>query len=122
MVHVTIKFVADESVDAPIVRKLREDGYDVYSIAEQSYGISDEQVLAIAHEKGALLITQDKDFGELVYRLGKAHEGVILLRLTGLNPYEKADLCLMVINQRKHECPGAFTVVYKDLVKIRKGP
>lgn len=116
-----MRFVADESIDAPIVHKLREDSYEIFSIAEQSHGISDEQVLAIAHEKGALLITQDKDFGELVYRLGKAHEGVILLRLAGLNPYDKADLCLIVVNQHKNEFPGAFTVVYKDLVKIRKG-
>lgn len=115
-----MRFVADESVDAPIVQKLRESGYDVFSIAEQLPGIDDEKVLGIAYEKKCLLITQDKDFGELIYRLGKAHEGVVLLRLAGLNPYQKANLNLMAISQYKHELPGAFTVVYKDFVKIRK--
>lgn len=113
-------FVADESVDAPIVQKLRENGYEIFSIAEQSPAISDEQVLAISYEKKSILITQDKDFGELVYRLGKAHEGVVLLRLTGLNPYEKAELCLNVMNQHKSEFPGSFTVISKEVIKIRK--
>lgn len=116
-----MRLVADESVDAPIVQKLRENGYEIFSIAEQSPGISDEQVLATAYEKKALLVTQDKDFGELVYRLGKAHEGVVLVRLTGLTPYQKADLCLTAINQHKHELLGAFTVISKDFIKIRKG-
>lgn len=115
-----MRFVADESVDAPIVQKLREVGFEIFSIAEQSHGISDELVLAIAHKNGSLLITQDKDFVDLVYRLGKAHEGIILLRLEGLTPYQKADLCLVVINQHKNELPGAFVVVYKDYVKIRR--
>lgn len=116
-----MKLVADESVDAPIVQKLRENDFEIFSIAEQLPGISDEQVLAIAYEKSSLLITQDKDFGELIYRLGKAHEGVVLLRLTGLTPYHKADLCLAVINQHKHQLLGAFTVISKDFVKIRRG-
>ncbi|GEP90021.1 putative nuclease of putative toxin-antitoxin system [Chitinophaga terrae (ex Kim and Jung 2007)] len=100
---------------------MREVGFEIFSIAEQSHGISDELVLEIAHENGSLLITQDKDFGDLVYRLGKAHEGVILLRSEGLTPYQKADLCLILVTQHTNELPGAFTVVYKDYVKIRKG-
>lgn len=114
-----MKFVADESVDAAIVNRLRENGYDVFAIAEQCPGIEDEEVLKIAHSTKSILITQDKDFGELIYRMGKAHEGVILLRLPGLNTLQKADLNLIVVNQHKQELYGAFTVVYKDLIKIR---
>ncbi|GAA0540391.1 DUF5615 family PIN-like protein [Chitinophaga japonensis] len=117
-----MKFVADESIDAPIFQKLRENGFDTFSIAEQCPGIRDERVLAIAHESASLLITQDKDFGELVHRLGKAHHGVVLLRMDGLSPYEKADHCLKEIHRHRDELPGAFTVINKNATKIRKRP
>jgi len=115
-----MKFVADESLDGPIFRKLRENGFEILSIAEQFPGIRDDKVLAIAHENAALLITQDKDFGELVHRLGKAHHGVVLVRLAGLPPYDKAAHCLAAINRHRDELPGAFTVITEKEVKIRK--
>jgi Domain of unknown function (DUF5615) len=59
--------LADESVDRPIVERLRQDGHDVTYVAELSPSISDEQVLQEANTRNALLLTEDKDFGELVY-------------------------------------------------------
>ena len=59
-------FVADEGVDGAIVSKLRE-SYQVLYIAEMSPSISDDEVLNQANEVGALLLTEDKDFGELVF-------------------------------------------------------
>jgi len=113
--------VADESVDAPIYRLLREQGHSIYAIVENNAGISDDQVLDIAVQHKAILITQDKDFGELVYRLGKAHYGILLLRLAGMRPGDKAMLTALVIQQHFNELSGAFMVVFKDYVKIRKG-
>jgi len=63
------QIVADESVDFRIVIQLRQIGLTVYAIVEQQPSIKDEEVLAIANENDALLITEDKDFGELVFRL-----------------------------------------------------
>ncbi len=116
-----MNFVADESVDGPIVHKLRANGHTVFSIAEKLPGIDDDEVLKIASNTKCILITQDKDFGELVFRMGQAHEGVVLLRLSGISPYPKAELCLNVIEQYANKITGAFTVVYKDFVKIRNG-
>lgn len=113
-------FVIDESVDAPVTRLLREKGFAVFSIAEQMPGVTDEVVLQKALELQALLITQDKDFGELVFRLGKAHYGVILLRLPGIKPFEKSLLTYTIIEAYLEKIAGAFTVIYKDFVKIRK--
>lgn len=62
-----MKFVADEGVDAPIVKRLRENGHDAFYIAESDRGISDEEVLEIANAESRILITRDKDFGELVF-------------------------------------------------------
>ena len=64
-----MNFIADEGVDFLIVKKLREDGHDVFYIAEEKRGISDATILNIANQEDRLLITRDKDFGELVYRL-----------------------------------------------------
>ena len=63
-----MNFVADENVDAAVVRALREAGHEVTWIAEIEPAATDEQVLNLADEQRAVLVTEDKDFGELVYR------------------------------------------------------
>ncbi len=73
--------VADESVDFRVVAELRNIGISVYSIAEEAPSITDTSVLSIAFERHALLITEDKDFGELVFRLQLPHYGILLIRI-----------------------------------------
>jgi predicted nuclease of predicted toxin-antitoxin system len=80
-----VKFVADENVDRQIVDGLRKSGHSVLSIAEMDPGVDDETVLGASRQEGAVLITADKDFGELVFRQGLLHRGTLLLRLAGLN-------------------------------------
>jgi hypothetical protein len=64
-----VKIFADESVDKQIVSRLRAQGHDVVYVAELDPGIDDETVLRSSHDSNALLVTADKDFGELVFRL-----------------------------------------------------
>ena len=78
-----MNLVADESVDQPIVDRLRQDGHTVLSIADLDPGIADNAVLRLADQNSALLLTADKDFGELVFRMGNIHTGVVLTRLAG---------------------------------------
>lgn len=115
-----MQFTADESVDAPIYKALRNAGHDVYAIVENTPGITDEQVLQTSYNRGAILITQDKDFGELSFRLDKPHHGIILLRLSGLEAARKAEIVVSVVKKHEKELPLAFTVVVPDYVKIRK--
>ena len=75
-----MNLVADENVDRGIVERLRRDGHQVVWVAELSPSAPDEDVLAIAVTHHAVLVTEDKDFGELVYRRGLAHSGVVRLR------------------------------------------
>jgi hypothetical protein len=65
-----MRFLADENISLPTIRVLRASGLDVESIAELSPGTPDEQVLAYAREQNQVLITFDRDFGELVYHRG----------------------------------------------------
>jgi predicted nuclease of predicted toxin-antitoxin system len=68
------------------------------------------------------LVTADKDFGELVYRLGRAHAGVVLLRLAGVSPDERAEAVSAVFRDRAADLPGNFTVVESDAVRVRRLP
>jgi predicted nuclease of predicted toxin-antitoxin system len=76
-----VTFVADESVDRQIVERLRLDGHRVAYVAEMSPGIMDETVLTESLVSESVLITADKDFGELVFRQRQASTGVLLMRL-----------------------------------------
>ena len=115
-----IRFVADEGVDAPIVRLLRQNNFDVFYIAEESPSIDDTLVLQRANAENRILITKDKDFGELVYRLRQVHTGVILTRLEGLKPQHKAKIVLAVIQKHIDEILGSFTIIQPGIVLIRK--
>ena len=114
-----MNFLADEGVDFPVVQKLRSDGHAVLYVAEMDPGISDEEVLASANEKDALLLTADKDFGELVYRLRRVSAGVLLMRLAGLSPASKAQLVSSVVHDHGDKLFDTFTVVTPGMVRVR---
>jgi predicted nuclease of predicted toxin-antitoxin system len=114
-----MQFVADESVDAQIVTRLRNDGFNVFYIAEASPSISDAKVLAAANRRKSILITADKDFGDLVYRQHRSHKGIILLRLAGIPPLEKAEITASVIASYGKKLLDVFTVVTTSTVRLR---
>jgi len=114
-----VKLVADESVDKPIVDALRAAKFDVTYFAEESPGADDPAILAAANEPKALLLTCDKDFGELVYRQRLASAGVVLLRLAGLAAESKARLVTQTVQAHSHEMVDAFSVVTPGILRIR---
>lgn len=112
-------FVADEGVDSAIVAKLRNEGHEVLYVVEMSPGIADDEVLDQANDNQALLMTEDKDFGELVFRLGRIHRGVALLRLYGLSSEPKAKIVSETVQAHGAEMVDAFTVIAHSSVRIR---
>jgi predicted nuclease of predicted toxin-antitoxin system len=113
-------FVADKNVESVIVQRLRDDGHDVIWIAESDPGTSDDRVLAIAGAQARLLITGDMDFGEIVFRQGRARAGVLLLRLEGLTPERKASIVSEVLRTHLPEMRAAFSVIAPGQVRIRR--
>jgi len=111
--------VADEGVDRGIVERLRSDGHEVLYVADMAPGIADATVLEMARQEDAVLVTTDKDFGELVIRQGRGDGGVVLLRLAGLSTYAKADVCAEAIRTYGAEIRGGFTVISPRMVRIR---
>ncbi len=116
-----LNLLADENVDRQIVALLRKEGHDVLYVAELAPGVSDDSVLRQANERHAMLLTADKDFGELVYRQRKLTEGVVLFRLAGLPSEKKAKLIAAAIKTHADELSQAFTVISPGMVRIRRG-
>jgi predicted nuclease of predicted toxin-antitoxin system len=115
-----VELIADESVDRPIVDALRRLGYLVWYVAELDPGISDSAVLDLANQKRAVLLTADKDFGELVYRRGRSNPGILLVRLAGLPPERKANIVCSVVRTHGVELRHAVAVVTERNVRVRK--
>jgi predicted nuclease of predicted toxin-antitoxin system len=93
----------------PVVERLPQHGHDVVYVAE-------------ANARSAVLLTADKDFGELVFRQGLVHSGVVLLRLAGLAQATKAAIVAEVCRDRTAELIGAFSVVSTSQVLFGKSP
>jgi predicted nuclease of predicted toxin-antitoxin system len=114
-----MNFVADENVDQPIITRLRAVGHTVLAVVEMEPSISDEAVLEIANERGMVLLTGDKDFGELVYRDRRYTFGIVLIRLAGQSATAKAELVTSVIEEHADRLAHAFTVISLNNVRIR---
>lgn len=115
-----IDFVADESVDFNLISTLRDKNYNVISILEDFSGVSDTKVLGIATQHNAILLTEDKDFGELVIRLKLEHSGILLIRLEGMKSSDKANLFLKTINEHKKDMHQNFSVLTSRNLRIRQ--
>lgn len=84
-----MKFLADENVEKPIVNLLRNLGHDVKYMTELTKRTVDEQLLDIAQKEFRILITNDKDFGELVFLQKKLSSGILLMRFNTENSQTK---------------------------------
>lgn len=115
-----MKFLADENVDRQIVDGLHREGYFVSYIADMEQGISDDAVLEMANKEGTLLLTADKDFGELIFRLHRLSAGVVLIRLAGLSPAKKTEIVVSIIKKHSKELIGSFAVVTPSGIRIRQ--
>ncbi len=114
-----MKLLADENFPAPVVSALRQAGHDVLSIAETVPGASDSQVLSAAIESQRLLLTLDRDYGDLIFRHGHpAPAGVVLFRLNA--PRRQEDNRRMIeVLQHLDTYVGRFTTVTDTLIRSR---
>ena len=116
----TLSLLADENIDQRLVSSLRLAGIFVYSVAESSPGISDEEVMRLSENLSAMILTDDKDFGEIVFRKQRSCPGIVLLRLIGVDYSHKADQVIQVIDRYGSEMIGKFVVITAERVRIRK--
>ena len=111
--------IANENIAGAVVRELRRRGHDVLSVKESMRGADDLSVLRRAGDERRLIITHDKDFGELVFRHGRlATCGIVLFRLLGVTPAVDQRRLLDVIDSRT-DWMGHFSVVTDDRIRMR---
>lgn len=117
-----MRLCANENVPGDCVEALRQRGHDVLWIREQARGSNDDSVLVRAQAEGRLLITFDKDFGELVFRRGKlASRGVVLLRIRKPSADFLARRVPLILESTA-EWEGHFAVVDEFSIRLRPLP
>jgi predicted nuclease of predicted toxin-antitoxin system len=117
-----LRFMVDVGVGKKVEQWLLDAGYDVASIREIDPRASDSEILKRAFEDFRIVLTMDKDFGELVYRLGNAHAGVLILRLEDSNSDEKVNAVRNIILQRGDKLKGSFCVYQDNTLRISRLP
>jgi predicted nuclease of predicted toxin-antitoxin system len=114
-----VQFIVDESTGAAVVEVLRSAGHDVLAVAETMPRADDSEILARAAGEGRILVTNDKDFGELIFRSDQGRSGVLLLRLRDESATSRVPVVTTVLEQLADRLSGAFTVATDGYVRIR---
>ena len=116
-----MRFLLDENVDLPLADYLREVGHDVTAVAlNYTRSIADRQVLEIARAEGRILITNDSDFGALIYQRQLPHTGVIFFRLRDESiPFKIARLEAVLTLHVEALAVGAYIVVTDRRIRVR---
>ena len=114
-----MNFLADESVDRQIVERLRLEGHSVIYIVDTDPGASNGDVFGKANQTDAVLLTADKDFGEIVFRQRLVNHGIVLIRLAGIHPLQKAEIVASAIKNHLDELVQAFSVITHSAIRIR---
>lgn len=119
MPSANVKFLVDESTGAQVAEALQTAGYEAVYVGRVMPGAKDKQILARAHAEGRILVTNDKDFGERVYRSREPHAGVILLRLKKDVPQRRVAVLRRLIADFGPRLPNRFVVATESRVRIR---
>lgn len=106
-----LKFLADANVERDVVGVIAALGYDIVWVPGSPLPLDDASLLELAEKEGRILITNDKDFGELVFRQKLVSRGIILLRMKGATGAQKAEAIRKLLKAYGSKLSGYFTVV-----------
>ncbi len=115
-----MRFLVDECTGTAVAAWLRAQNHEVFSVFEQSRGMNDEDIIQKAASENRVLITNDKDFGDMVYRDGRLHKGVILLRLYDERSVSKIQIISRLIKNYIDRLPDSFVVVTENQVRFAR--
>ena len=115
-----MKFLVDECTGPAVARWLEQKGHEVFSVYGQARGIGDDEVIEIAQVEGRILITNDRGFGERVFRERRPHHGVVFLRLANERAANKIRVLDQLITQHGDALSDRFVVVTETRVRFAK--
>ena len=115
-----MRFLVDESTGPVVARWLGDQGHDVFSIFDQARGATDDEVIHRAYVEDRILITNDKDFGEKVYRERRPHRGIVSLRLEDERTASKIAVLQRLLEGYRDRLPGHFVVVNETRIRFAR--
>jgi len=115
-----MRFLVDECTGPAVAAWLRRQNHEVFSVFEQSRGMNDEDIIQKAASENWILLTNDKDFGDMVYRDGRLHRGVILLRLDDERSVSKIQVISHLLKNYMNHLPDSFVVVTEKQVRFAR--
>jgi len=113
-----MRFLVDECTGPTVAEWLRVNNHEVFSVFDDAAGMSDEDVLDKAFIEEWILITIDKDFGELIFREQKSHRGVVLLRLDDERSKNKIEVLNHLLKNYSDKLADHFVTVTETKVRI----
>jgi len=113
-----VRFLADESCDFAVVRALRIAGHDVHAVAELLPGLDDTAVMGLAFRERRVLLTEDKDFGQLVYANAEPSDGVIFIRYPADTRKSLPNAVVSLIAKSQTQLTGSFVVLSPGRTRI----
>jgi predicted nuclease of predicted toxin-antitoxin system len=114
-----MRFLADENVSRLVIERLRADGFEVISIGESRSDATDKDVLEAADAEGCILITEDRDFGELVIRQRLGVRGMLLLELDRVSNAAEAEAVAEVVSTHADKLLGNLVVIEPGRIRVR---
>jgi predicted nuclease of predicted toxin-antitoxin system len=115
-----MRFLVDECTGPAVARWLRERGHRVYSVYEEARGLEDEAIIQKAFDEEWIIVTNDKDFGEKVYRERRLHRGVVLLRLEDERTDNKIETIRRLLEDYSDQLADRFVVVTEARVRFAR--
>lgn len=115
-----MKFLVDECTGTSVVACLRDEGHDAVAVVEVMPEADDEEILDRAVAEGRMVVTNDKDFGEMVFRSGLAHRGVVLLRWRDERAENKIWMMKVVLAQVGERLRNHYVVATEAGIRVRK--
>jgi len=115
-----MKFLVDECTGPAVARWLEQRGHDVFSVYDETRGIDDNKIIEIAQAEERILITNDRGFGEKVFRERRPHHGVVFLRLANERSANKIRVLDQLISQHSDALSSRFVVVTETRVRFAK--
>ncbi len=115
----SLRFLADVNIEKQLIDFLRNSGYNVKCISEIDCQMEDEELLSLSNREKRIILTNDKDFGELIFYQQKATSGIILIRIKGQVVHEKLKMLKELLKNHKEDIKGNLILISKNKIRIR---
>jgi len=115
-----MRFLADESCDFALVRALRDAGHDVVAVHEKMPGAADAVVIEEAVRDRRVLLTEDADFGQLVFASAARSPGVVFVRFPATLRRAMVSTLLEFVTLHGQRIAGSFVLIQPGRVRVTK--